>query len=80
MTVTARCESCSMPIESGRYCAHCTDEQGHLQDFDTRFAAMVSWQQRSHPELSRAQVEADTLAFMATMPAWRDHPRVTARG
>ncbi|MGA1836978.1 hypothetical protein VD659_08595 [Herbiconiux sp. 11R-BC] len=73
------CESCSMPIESGRYCEHCTDDNGQLQDFDTRFTAMVSWQQRSHPEASQAQVEADTLEFMAAMPAWREHPRVVSR-
>ena len=29
MTTTA-CESCGMPIESGRYCDHCTDETGVL--------------------------------------------------
>jgi hypothetical protein len=79
-TATTRCESCSMPIESGRYCVHCTDERGELQDFDTRFAAMTGWQQRSHPDRPVAQIEAETLDFMATMPAWRNHPRVTGRG
>lgn len=24
-----------------------------------------------------AQAESDTLSFMAKMPAWKDHPRVT---
>jgi hypothetical protein len=48
MTTTPTCESCGMPIETGRYCGHCTDESGQLQSFD----------------------------YMATMPAWRDHPRV----
>ncbi|WP_454706350.1 hypothetical protein [Schumannella luteola] len=65
-----------MPIESGRYCAHCTDESGALQDFDTRFARMTSWQERSTPGASREEIERATLAYMATMPAWRDHPRV----
>ncbi|TAJ46287.1 MAG: hypothetical protein EPO52_17265 [Herbiconiux sp.] len=73
------CESCSMPIESGRYCAYCTDEHGELQDFEVRFAAMVDWQQRSRPEDDRAALEADTLEFMASMPAWREHPRVVGR-
>lgn len=73
------CESCSMPIESGRYCEHCVDADGELQDFEVRFEKMVAWQERSHPERSRAQLEAETLAYLATMPAWRDHPRVTAR-
>lgn len=67
-----------MPIESGRYCAHCVDADGNLQDFDTRFESMVSWQARRNPGDSREKLEADTLAYMATMPAWRDHPRVTA--
>ncbi|SDZ02298.1 hypothetical protein [Herbiconiux ginsengi] len=73
-TNTATCESCSMPIETGRYCEYCTDEYGALQDFDTRFAAMVSWQQRSNPGQSRAEAEAQTREFMSGMPAWRDHP------
>jgi hypothetical protein len=25
------CESCGMPIETGRYCGYCTDETGQLQ-------------------------------------------------
>jgi hypothetical protein len=78
MTTATTCESCSMPIESGRYCAHCTDADGNLQSFDERFERMVGWQARRHPEQSRAEVEAATLAYLATMPAWRDHPRVTA--
>jgi len=28
------CESCSMPIESGQYCAHCVDKDGKLQPFE----------------------------------------------
>ncbi len=73
------CESCSMPIESGRYCAYCTDADGNLQPFDERFERMVGLQARRHPDQSRAEVEAATLACMATMPAWRDHPRVAGR-
>ena len=48
-----------------------------LQPFDERFERMVAWQARSQPEASRADLEAATLAYMSTMPAWRDHPRVT---
>ena len=70
------CESCSMPIETGRYCVHCTDADGNLQSFDERFARMVDWQRRRHPEQSQAEVEAATRTYMATMPAWRDHPRL----
>jgi uncharacterized Zn finger protein (UPF0148 family) len=79
MTATT-CESCGMPLESGRYCAHCTDENGELQAFDERFSRMVAWQERRNPDASRADLERQTLDYMATLPAWRDHPRVTARG
>lgn len=77
--MTTACESCSMPIETGRYCVHCTDADGNLQSFEERFARMVGWQERRHPEQTRAEVEAATLAYMATMPAWRDHPAVAGR-
>jgi hypothetical protein len=72
------CESCSMPIESGIYCSYCVTPSGELQPFDQRFENMVSWQMRQRPGLSRAQAEKDTFAFMRTMPAWKEHPRVVA--
>jgi hypothetical protein len=80
MTDTHACESCSMPIESGRYCSHCVDERGELQPFETRFEKMVAWQMRRSPDKSRDVVERETLAFMARMPAWKNHPRVRAAG
>jgi hypothetical protein len=70
------CESCGMPIEAGPYCEYCLDEHGNLQAFDERFERMVQWQARREPNASRADLEKKTLAYMATMPAWRDHPRV----
>ena len=73
------CQSCGMPIESGTYCPHCVDAEGHLQPFDERFERMVVWQARRDPAASRAQLEAATLDHLATMPAWRHHPRVVAR-
>lgn len=78
MTTAPTCESCGMPIETGRYCSHCVDETGALQSFDDRFERMIAWEARSRPEAARAELEASTLAYMATMPAWRDHPRVAA--
>jgi hypothetical protein len=74
------CESCGMPIESGRYCAYCVDASGQLQDFDTRFERMVQWALREDSSLSRAAAEQRTLAYMARMPAWAQHPRVAAAG
>ena len=77
---TTPCESCGMPIESGPYCEHCTEADGTLQAFEERFERMVAWQARREPDAPRAEVEAATLADLARMPAWRDHPRVLAAG
>ena len=79
MTTTAACESCGMPIETGRYCGYCTDETGALQSFDERFERMTAWQARRNPGATRQEIEQQTLDYMATMPAWQDHPRVTGR-
>jgi hypothetical protein len=76
MSHDLRCESCSMPIETGRYCPHCVDEEGNLQSFEARFERMVAWQARKDPSASRADLEKATRAFMAKMPAWKDHPKV----
>lgn len=78
MTEHNGCESCGMPIETGRYCPHCTDAEGNLQAFEDRFERMVAWQARRDPAASRERLEADTLTYLATMPAWRDHPKVRA--
>jgi hypothetical protein len=67
-----------MPIEAGPYCQHCVDATGALQPFDERFERMVQWQARREPAASRAELEKKTLAYMGTMPAWREHPRVKA--
>jgi hypothetical protein len=67
-----------MPIETGRYCQYCVDASGALQPFDERFERMVAFQARRTPDKSREELEAMTLAYMAKMPAWKDHPRVLA--
>jgi len=76
MAEPVRCQSCSMPIESGLYCRHCVDENGHLQAFEVRFERMIQWMLRSDPTLGRAEAELRTRAMMRTMPAWKDHPRL----
>jgi hypothetical protein len=68
-----------MPIESGQYCSHCVDVHGQLQHFDTRFERMVAWAMRQDQSLGRDEAERKTIAYMASMPAWRDHPAVSAR-
>jgi hypothetical protein len=67
-----------MSIEAGPYCQHCIDAKGELQPFDERFERMVQWQARKEPNASREDLEKKTLAYMATMPAWKNHPRVRA--
>jgi hypothetical protein len=79
MNSALSCESCGMPIETGRYCSHCTDETGQLQAFEERFQRMADWQARRSPGMPREEIERKTLDYMATMPAWRDHPRVASR-
>jgi hypothetical protein len=74
--MTHACESCGLPLDNGPYCPYCVDDQGRLQDFDTRFERMVQWALREDPALARTQAEANTLAYMARMPAWARHPRV----
>jgi len=74
-----KCDSCGMPIDTGLYCSYCVDANGQLQDFATRFERMVGWTMRENGGLSRAEAEAQTIAYMANMPAWRDHPSVVAR-
>ncbi len=74
------CQSCGMTIETGPYCEYCTDESGQLQQFDERFARMVQFIKRREEGLAQEAAEAKTLEVMATMPAWRDHPRVAGRG
>ena len=70
------CESCGLPIEAGPYCRHCVDERGALQPFEERFERMVQWTLGHEPGLARPEAERRTRAYMRTMPAWRDHPRL----
>ena len=44
-----------------------------------RFARMAAWQARRDPAASQQDIQRQVLDYMATMPAWRDHPRVQAR-
>ena len=55
MTTAHTCESCGMPIETGRYCGYCTDDSGQLQSFDERFERMVAWQARRDPQASEGR-------------------------
>ena len=76
---THRCDSCTMPIESGQYCQYCSDASGNLKPFDDRFESMIGFVMRRDSNLSRPEAEQQTLAFMAELPAWRNHPELLAR-
>lgn len=76
MSEPVSCQSCSMTIESGAYCEHCSDGSGNLIPFDECFERFMQWTARRQPDLPRAEAEKKTLAYMATMPAWKNHPAV----
>ena len=79
MTETLRCDSCTMPIESGALCQHCADTNGALRPFDELFPRMVQWTMRQDSGIDRATAEQKTLQFMASMPAWRNDAEVKRR-
>lgn len=72
----ASCESCSMTIESGPYCDHCTDEKGSLLEFEECLTRFMLWTKRTDPDISDEEARTKTLAYMGKMPAWMDHPRL----
>lgn len=76
MNEAIKCESCGMAIESGRYCQYCTDGHGRLQAFEERFERMVQWLLSREPGVARRDAESRTRAYMRTLPAWKDHPKV----
>lgn len=71
----ASCESCGMPIERALLpVLHRRQRQpaGHRR----RFAAMVAGSGDAIPSSPRV-IEEQTRAYMASLPAWRGHPRLT---
>ena len=77
--MSVNCQSCGMPIESGPYCEYCTDDQGELHAFEERCVRMQQWVKRENPDLDVTAIEAQTLQYMSTMPAWEDHPTLLER-
>ena len=69
-----RCESCGMPVETGPYCQYCVGEDGKLAGFERRLQGMTAFFMGQDPSLDHAEAERRTRAYMATMPAWKDHP------
>lgn len=68
MTTTSSCDSCGMPIESGRYCSYCTGDSGTLQLFEERFARMAG----ADPSAPRGHTQRGFLASKdAVQAVWR---------
>jgi hypothetical protein len=63
-----------MPIEAGPYCQYCVNAEGKLDSFENRLQGMVALFMGQDSSLDRAEAEKRTRAYMATMPAWKDHP------
>ncbi len=72
----SRCQSCAMPIETGHYCPHCADANGNLHGFDETVARMSQFWRSQDASLTDESARKKTLAYMAGMPAWKDHPKL----
>ena len=69
------CQSCTMTIESGDYCQYCAKD-GQLIPYEEIVERFTQFTLKRQPTLPREEALRQTHAFMATMPAWKDHPRV----
>ena len=78
MSAPTSCQSCGIAIPVGPYCQYCVDETGKLQTFEQRFERALAWHKRQRPDATPAALQRGVLAYMATMPAWQDHPRIRA--
>lgn len=84
--ITSTCVSCGMPMANPAdhapghpdsvWCARCSAPNGDLQSFEERFERMAQWEMRRNGQ-DRAAAEANTRAYMRSMPAWRDHPALS---
>jgi len=76
------CESCGMPMStpeefgggdtSSRYCVHCCHPDGTLQSYEQRLVGMAGFMVGTQG-LSEDAARGAARAYMAQMPAWRDH-------
>ena len=78
MDILNNCQSCGMSIDDGTYCEYCADENGELQPFEDRFVKMIQWMVKEDKNLSIEEAETKTKAYMRSMPAWKNHPKLTA--
>jgi hypothetical protein len=64
-----------MPVESGPYCQYCSGPDGNLHGFDETVARMAQFYRSQDKSLTDESARAKTLSYMATMPAWKNHPK-----
>jgi len=65
-----------MTIESGELCRHCSDGEGNLIAFEECVERFMQWTKRSEPGLGDDEARKKTIAYMATMPAWKERPEL----
>ncbi|HEX7590935.1 MAG TPA: zinc ribbon domain-containing protein [Candidatus Limnocylindrales bacterium] len=80
MTLAVSCESCGMPLAGAEdhaladtsipFCFHCAPE-GTLPPFEERLERFTQWM-LSRGETDHAAAREKALAYMKTMPAWKD--------
>jgi hypothetical protein len=80
------CISCGMPMQTADdhapgypespWCQHCSKPDGSLQTFEERFERMVQWEVKKKGA-DRITAERSTRDYMRTMPAWKDHPKLS---
>jgi hypothetical protein len=80
MTIVASCESCGMPLAGAEdhamanpqipYCTHCAPE-GNLPPVDERLERFTQWTMRQDG-LDYQAAREKAIAYMKTMPAWKD--------
>lgn len=74
------CESCGMPMrqiedfggkdEANKYCKYCTDGEGNLKDFETKFQETIKFI-ISRMNIDEVVAEKIAKENMAKMPAWK---------
>ena len=80
MTMAVSCESCGMPLAGAEahalgdpaipYCSHCAPD-GKLQPADERLERFTQWMM-GQEGLDYAAARQKALAYLKTMPAWKD--------
>jgi hypothetical protein len=66
-----KCESCGMPVKTGKYCEHCVDENGNLETLEVRLGKMAKAFKSQIPELTEEEALEEATEYMREMPAWK---------